>query len=334
MNAAQSNLSEVIDQLRPADTSRAELAAQLGVTPQTLSRWTDRMPPPETVRKLAGVLGAPYSVVLAAALRSGGYVETRADLLEGQQVTVVSRDPDCAELEDANEGVTAAAFVDEAKAQEWARVRGALDLIDGGYGTREVSVSEVTVGQVRSPEFAEVFTARWDHASDVITVGEPYVLPEVPTRLAQSEDGAGAVDVNELRSNGKVFEGRVDALDPAAARVALGAAIARLRSEGKLLGPAEATGLQFTDRIAHVGSRVMYDATRDSGEPAPELTPALQALLKKLEKAPYELGGHDGQDLSGLARRQISYVWGGGGAVDATSGPDPIVSRTLDDERR
>lgn len=325
MSAIQPNLSELIDQyLRPAGIMRTELAAKLDVTPNTLSRWTDRMPPAQTVRKLADELGAPYGMVLAAALRSGGYIDNRADLLEGQVVTVVSRDPACVEVEDANEGVAAVAFVDADEARRWAEVREDLDRVRGGYGRGEVVVSEATIGEVVWPEFVKVFNAYWDHESDVIVVGEPYAVPEVPTRLAHS--GVDAVEVNELRASGKVYEANVDALDADAARAVLRAAVDRLRAEGKVLGPDEPTGLTYTDRLAHGAAALVYvppvpaDGEVD-GADAQELSAAKTAIADWVATA-----GPEGPVPS------IPYAWGGpAGEVDATPGPDPIITRTVGD---
>jgi lambda repressor-like predicted transcriptional regulator len=55
---------------------RAEFARRAGTTPQTVQNWIDRpttLPRREHLEGVARVIGVPYAVVLAAALKDAGY---------------------------------------------------------------------------------------------------------------------------------------------------------------------------------------------------------------------------------------------------------------------
>ena len=55
---------------------RAEFARRAGTTPQTVQNWIDRpttLPRREHLEGVANVIGVPYAVVLAAALKDAGY---------------------------------------------------------------------------------------------------------------------------------------------------------------------------------------------------------------------------------------------------------------------
>lgn len=56
--------------------TRAEFARRAGTTPQTVQNWKDRpttLPRREHLEGVAQVIGVPYAVVLAAALKDAGY---------------------------------------------------------------------------------------------------------------------------------------------------------------------------------------------------------------------------------------------------------------------
>lgn len=58
--------------------TRAEFARRAGTTPQTIQNWMDRpttLPRREHLEGVARVIGVPYGVVLAAALKDSGYAD-------------------------------------------------------------------------------------------------------------------------------------------------------------------------------------------------------------------------------------------------------------------
>ncbi|KMV15919.1 hypothetical protein ACT17_22750 [Mycolicibacterium conceptionense] len=316
------NLSELIDRHLPAKgMNREDLARALDVSPSTLSRWSSRMPGPETVRALAAALDVPHGVVLAAALRSGGYAESPADILAGHSLTLVARDPaavdtdysDVTGVERAASGdVPGAVFTGAERAAQWARVQGQLDW-RAGYENDGVVVGEVVIDGAATPEHITVYRAIWEHRTDTISVAESGVFPEVPSGL----DPETAV-VDALSDTGQVFAVASTALDAGTARRTVEGAVSRLRAEGKLLDTDEPTGLQWTDHIIHselVGMRVHTRERREElSDEEPQADSAVRArigeLASKLVDAP-----------------RLPYVWGGGAETrDADKKPwrDPI----------
>lgn len=328
MANALDNLSELIDRHLPATgMNREDLAKALRVSPSTLSRWTSRMPGPETVRELAAVLNLPHGVVLAAALRSGGYAETSADILAGHSLTLVARDPAAVDtdysgltgVERAASGdVPGAAFTGAERAAQWARVQGQLDW-RAGYGNDGVVLGEVVIDGAATPEHITVYRARWEHRTDTISVSESGVFPEVPSGL----DPETAV-VDALSGTGQVFAVASSALDSGTARRTVEDAVSRLRAEGKLLDTNEATGLDYTDQLMHgelVSMRERAQERREAlSDEEPQIDSAVRArigeLASKLVDAP-----------------RLPYVWGGGADTqDADKKPwrDPIRTYRMD----
>ena len=62
----------------PYPPSERQIAARLGVTPNTLKHWRDlkRLPTRENLEGIAALVGVRYSVVLDAALHDTGYHES------------------------------------------------------------------------------------------------------------------------------------------------------------------------------------------------------------------------------------------------------------------
>lgn len=311
------NLSELIDRHLPArGMNREDLAKTLSVSPSTLSRWSSRMPGPETVRALAAALDLPHGVVLAAALRSGGYAKTSTDILAGHSLTLVARDPACSQSSE-NDDEPGAVFTDPNRARRWAHVRQELDWRNADYGHGDTASAQVVIDGATTPEHVVVYRASWDHRTDTVSVSESGVFAEAPSGL----DPKTAL-VDTLDDTGQVFAVTASALDPDTACKTVEGAITRLRGEGKLLSTEEATGLGFTDHLMHsammsMRHRAQMQREERSGDvQLPEVSTRIKELVSKIDAAP-----------------QMPYVWGGGedgGADDTKPWRDPINTYSME----
>lgn len=312
MSQALDNLSELIDRHLPAQGyNREDLAKILAVSPSTLSRWSSRMPGPETVRALAAALDQPYAVVLAAALRSGGYVETTTDILAGHRLTLVARDPACAQDEDEEPG---AVFTDPEDAKRWARVREDLDMRYGGYGHGQIASGTAVIDGSAIPRHVTVFRAAWEHRADRVTVEESGFFAEAPTGLDPH-----TAHVEALSDSGKVFAVSASGLDAAAARQTVEAAVSRLREEGRLLGTGETTGLHLTDRLMHSELASIRDYAQPPGDHEPTAALAARERISEfMSKFP---------DPQVLLR--TPYKWGGESSASTEPWRDPITTYTM-----
>lgn len=303
-------LSELIDRHLPAlDMNREELAKTLGVSPSTLSRWSNRMPGAQTVRALAAVLDQPYGVVLAAALRSGGYAETTADILTGHSLTLVARDPTCSQAGERN-NEPGAVFTDPDRASQWAHVRGQLDARRAGYGHGNTAAGTVVIDHATTPNHVVVYRASWDHRTDTVSVTEAGVFAEVPSGLDPQ-----TARVESLSDTGKVFAVSASGMDADFARLTVEAAVSRLRQQGRLLGTEDSTGLSFSDHLLHGQRMTTHDYVQSSEGEELRVESAerarIEALVSKFSHVPH-----------------MPYVWGGGttSSVEPQPGDDPITS--------
>ena len=320
MARALDNLSELIGRHLPPGMNREHLAKTIGVSPSTLSRWSARMPGPESLRALADVLDQPYGVVLAAALRSGGYAETTADILAGHSLTLVARDPACSQA-DEHDDESGAVFTNPDRAERWAHVRGELDARLADYGHGSTATATVVIDGASTPQHVVVYQASWDHRTDTVSVAESGVFADAPSGLDPQ-----TAHVEALSATGKVFAVSATGTDADAARLTVGAAVSRLREDGQLLGTEEPTGLGFTDYLAHSELTRMRDQVQPfRGEPKidPAARTRLAWLLPKLDED---------------AVPQPQYVWGGdsGSSTETEPWRDPISSYRIqprDDER-
>ena len=325
-------LSELIDRHLPArGMNREQLAKTIGVSPSTLSRWSTRMPGPETIHALAVALDQPYAVVLAAALRSGGYADTTADILSGHTITLVARDPACTEA-DENDEQPGAVFTDPDRAQKWAHVRGELDARLGAYGHGSTATGSVVIDGALAPEHVVVYRANWEHRTDTVTVSESGVFAEVPSGLDPL-----TARVESLTDTGKVYAVSASGLDAGIATGVVADAVSHLREAGQLLGTEESTGLHWSDHLVHDELQRMRDYARErgeaiSGEESARLEPLARARIEALTS---EFKPFDRAQLAKVANAQpIPYVWGGGaGSPDAgretKAWSDPISSYCL-----
>jgi transcriptional regulator with XRE-family HTH domain len=315
------NLSELIDRHLPAQgMNREGLAKALGVSPSTLSRWSSRMPGPETVRALAAALDQPYGTVLAAALRSGGYAETTSDILAGHRLTLAARDPACS-LDDESDGAPGAVFTDPERAQRWAHVREELDRRRADYGHGGVAAAPVVIDGAVTPAHVVVYRADWEHRTDAVTVSESGVFAQAPSGLDPL-----TAHVNALSGSGEVFAVWASGLDAAVARQTVEAVVSRLRAEGKLLGTDASTGLGFVDHLVHAElGRLRDDAAAWRGVPAADVEPTVESPLRAR--------AHLGDLIAKISPRhaQVPYVWGADAKppTDVTPVTSPVSTYRL-----
>jgi len=222
------NLSDfVADALAERDDTISAFASRIGTTRQTVARWSTSLPGAETLRRVAADLDVPYSQVLVAALVSGGYVETPADVLAGQNVhVVIEADPYCPSC---GGGVLAGVFSDSDAAGEFARVSRSI--------SREMSDFESAATQIDStpiPDAIEIHTHSWSSRRDELQHGS-VLVGERPARLIDRD--ISDIEVSTLGDDGQVFALRVSSIDDAAGRNALLAVLDQFRKAGKLLPP-------------------------------------------------------------------------------------------------
>jgi len=323
MAQALDTLSELIDRHLPAcGMNREQLAKTIGVSPSTLSRWSTRMPGPESIRALAAALDQPYAVVLAAALRSGGYADTTADILSGHTITLVARDPACTEA-DENDEQPGAVFTDPEHAQRWAHVRGELDARLGAYGHGSTAAGSVVIDGASIPAHVVVYRANWEHRTDAVTVSESGVFAEVPSGLDPL-----TARVESLTDTGKVYAVSASGLDAGVAAGVVAAAVSRLREAGQLLGTEESTGLSWSDHLVHDKAQLVQDYAREHSEAIDAAFPAVARLERaRIEALTSEFKPVDRGVLAKVASAQpIPYVWGGG-AGSPESGREPKAWR-------
>ncbi|MEB3023405.1 MULTISPECIES: helix-turn-helix domain-containing protein [Mycolicibacter] len=292
--AALDTLSELIDRHLPElGMNREDLARVLEVSPSTVSRWSTRMPGPETVRALATVLDQPYGVVLAAALRSGGYAATTADVLSGHRLTFVARDPACSQ-DDEDDDEPGAVFTDPERAKQWAHVREELDLRIADYGHGGTATGSAVIDGACTPAHVVVFRAAWEHRTDTVTVSEAGVFAEVPSGLDPH-----AAQVEALSETGRVFAVSACGLDADTVRQTVEVAVSQIRADGNLLGTQESTELGLAEYLMHsqmMHARAYREARRAEGSPAspaidPEMRKRLEKIGPRLLNAPYRWGG-------------------------------------------
>ena len=283
------------------------------------------MPGAETIRALAAALDQPYAVVLAAALRSGGYADTTADILSGHTITLVARDPACAEA-DENDEQPGAVFTDADQAQKWAHVRGELDARLADYGHGSTATGSVVIDGASTPEHVVVYRANWEHRTDTVTVSELGVFAGTPSGLDPL-----TARVESLSDTGKVYAVSASGLDAGIATGVVADAVSQLREAGQLLGTEETTGLHWSDHLVHDELQRVRDYAREHSEAIDAVFPAASARAR-LEALMSEFKPADPGLLSKVANAQpIPYVWGGGaGSPDAGRDPmawsDPIAS--------
>lgn len=75
----------------PYPPSGRQLAARLGVAPNTFNKWRDlkQLPSKENLQAIADLVGVRYSVVLDAALHDTGYHESKVVTLRPRPSTTV-----------------------------------------------------------------------------------------------------------------------------------------------------------------------------------------------------------------------------------------------------
>lgn len=222
------NLSDfVADALAERDDTISAFASRIGTTRQTVARWSASLPGAETLRRVAADLDVPYSHVLVAALVSGGYVETPADVLAGQDVhVVIEADPYCPSC---GGGALAGVFSDSDTAGEFARVSHSI--------SRGMSDFDSTATQIDStsiPDAIEIHTHSWSSQHDQLQHGS-VLAGERPARLIDRD--VSDVEVSTLGDDGQVFALRVSSVDDAAGRNALLAMLDQFRKAGRLLPP-------------------------------------------------------------------------------------------------
>ncbi|MFV8142011.1 helix-turn-helix domain-containing protein [Mycolicibacterium senegalense] len=203
-------------------------AGRIGTTRQTVSGWNKSLPAPATLRTVAEALDLPYSTVLTSALHSADYIATPADVLANQVVHVVAR---CDGTPyDRGDFMPAAAFTDPQRAQSFAEISNAVT--DGA----EFEYEPLAIDTLAPPEAVRVFTFTWSHRFDQIDDGgSPMLYADVPTRL--QDRIVTDIEGRELGGTGEFYSLRVDSLDYEVGLRAMQAAVATMRSEGRLLPP-------------------------------------------------------------------------------------------------
>lgn len=260
--------------------TRADLAARIGVSPVTISRWSDRLPPAATTRDLAAALDLPYAMVLASALRSGGYAETLADVLEGHTVIAAFRDPAAPDIDD-EDSCAVALFADDDHARDWASVWSDLDQAKG-YGP--TATMSVTIGADPIPDAVAVYTSRWDAHNGITDSGPDYHLTWPDNILSTPEGALPPVDVWELADTGRVYAVDATGRDPKDTRRAVQEVIDMLNSRGQLASPSEApaaaTGVWAKLEYEYTHPRVYRSSTSAAASVPSVIGPEMAAWLR------------------------------------------------------
>lgn len=209
--------------------SIAEFAKRMNVGRASIYRWDSTLPTPDTVRRIADALGEPYAVVLAAALRSGGYITDNSDMLAGLQVHVVSLGLG---YEEGPVRVPVVAYAEKEYAEK------VIDDADVAYGGGYTSAPVVIAAH--PPQPAETWFARYERGGanetprDLSKCVVSHSGPIGPTAFPAINDDeltrTGAVSAPSIvLRNGYLMRVDSSAFDEAAARLVVERTLAMLR---------------------------------------------------------------------------------------------------------
>lgn len=219
-------LSELISRVLAArGETISAFAARIGVNRLTVNRWRQSLPAPETLRRVADDLDVPYSQILGAAMASAGYVASLSDLLAGQKVHIVTHVGD---VDDPEDGWTAAAFVDTERATAY------IQAMSAGPAGFDYSQQTAILDGAQTPSTIEVFTTIWSSRGDQIRQHSTLAW-SAPTRLL--DRAVTPVEATALTESDDVFMLQADSLDAEAGRAAIASALDVLRKQGRLCPP-------------------------------------------------------------------------------------------------
>ncbi|MDO3331337.1 helix-turn-helix domain-containing protein [Mycobacteroides abscessus] len=291
------NLFELVRRtLKDKDVRQEDFAEQLGVKRQQLTQWARSVPSAPTLRAIARVLEVPYGQVVAAALRSGGYVDDFSDVLTGLPVHVVVRSPAFGyDLDEDDDGV--AVFSDGAAAE---RFRHVSDQVRRG----SFEMTGAVVDAARSPEHVVVYSTVWEHIGGFEQSEELY--PKVPDELVGRE--VTAVRAGVLAYPYGVFELRALSMDKDAGLSAVQKALDKVKARDEVL-PSHIQGPGFIQRAAALEwasiARAEYRPAPEAGDNsgvAGAALPPLSSLLSLWPESVAKTAAAEGLSTTGQQR--------------------------------